>query len=73
MDGQHWCLGVRRTFDAFQYYDGGTEPGDYFADLRNPLEVARTALLIVTLLIGDLILVRISIPYHQRTWTLMYP
>ena len=35
MNGQHWCLGVQRTFDAFQYYDGGTDPADYFEDLRN--------------------------------------
>ena len=40
------------------FYNNGRDASDYFNDLEQPLEVARTALLIVTMLTGDVVLVR---------------
>ncbi|KAI0648751.1 hypothetical protein C8Q79DRAFT_469495 [Trametes meyenii] len=63
----HWSIGVRRTFDAFMYYDNGESPTEYYQDLKHPLEVARTALLIFTLFIGDVILIhRAWIVWHRK-------
>ncbi|KAJ3003658.1 hypothetical protein NUW54_g5194 [Trametes sanguinea] len=70
----HWCLGVRRMFDAFMYYDSGSSPGEYYSDLRQPYEVARTALLVFTLLIGDLVLVhRTWIVWNRNHWIALPP
>ncbi|KAJ3005276.1 hypothetical protein NUW54_g4411 [Trametes sanguinea] len=63
----HWIIGVRRMFDAFMYYDDGRSASDYYSNLRHPLEVARTGLLIVTLLTGDLVLIhRMWIVWNRR-------
>ncbi|KAI0353756.1 hypothetical protein OH77DRAFT_1522302 [Trametes cingulata] len=63
----HWAIGIRRSFDAFLYYEGGESPSEYYTDLRHPLEVARTALLIFTLLIGDVVLVhRMWIVWNRK-------
>ena len=46
------------------FYNDGRDASDYFNDLEQPLEVARTALLIVTMLTGDVVLARaFSLPY----------
>ncbi|KAI0648754.1 hypothetical protein C8Q79DRAFT_469725 [Trametes meyenii] len=64
----HWIIGVTRMFDAFLYYEDGTKASAYYANLRKPLEVARTALLILTLFTGDLVLVhRMWIVWNRRT------
>ena len=52
-------------FDAFMFYNDGRDASDYFNDLEQPLEVARTALLIVTMLTGDVVLVRAFSALHD--------
>lgn len=53
----HWIIGVYRAFRAFIYFEGGQQPFAYFNDMRQPTEVSQTALLMVSLIIGDSVLV----------------
>lgn len=53
----HWIIGVYRAFQAFVNYEGGTQPEQYFSAVPQPSEVTQTALLMVSLIIGDTTLV----------------
>ncbi|EED85569.1 predicted protein [Postia placenta Mad-698-R] len=53
----HWILTVTRLFDAFISYMGGAVPLLFYANLSEPSEVVKTAVLIATLITSDVLFV----------------
>lgn len=58
----HWILTVTRLFDAFVNFLDGQEPLLYYSDLSLTTEVVKTAFLIATLIISDILFI-------YRLWT----
>ncbi|KZT68183.1 hypothetical protein DAEQUDRAFT_343721 [Daedalea quercina L-15889] len=53
----HWILTVVRLFDAFVHFDKGQAALLYYADLALTTEVVKTAFVVATLIISDILLV----------------
>ncbi|PCH44195.1 hypothetical protein WOLCODRAFT_138817 [Wolfiporia cocos MD-104 SS10] len=51
----HWILTVVRLFDAFVHFEGGAAPTLYYSDLAQTTEVVKTAFVIATLVIADIL------------------
>ncbi|PCH44231.1 hypothetical protein WOLCODRAFT_138845 [Wolfiporia cocos MD-104 SS10] len=58
----HWILTVTRLFDAFVNFMGGQEAMLYYMDLALTTEVVKTAFLIATLIVSDVLFI-------YRLWT----
>jgi len=57
---QHWIVTFKRLFDALIYFNSGKTPVSYFANVRLPTEIAKTSFLVLTLFIGDSMIVSIQ-------------
>ncbi|KAI8999075.1 hypothetical protein BD414DRAFT_505651 [Trametes punicea] len=57
----HWLITMYRFFVAVTQRETMQEATDYIADLSQGLEIARTALLLVDMILGDIVIV-------YRTW-----
>ncbi|PCH37101.1 hypothetical protein WOLCODRAFT_109578 [Wolfiporia cocos MD-104 SS10] len=70
----HWIIDVFRTFQAYLNFDGGTEPLEYLSNASDPTEVAQTALVMVSLIIGDaMIIYRLWIIWSYNHVVTMFP
>ncbi|PCH38135.1 hypothetical protein WOLCODRAFT_58976, partial [Wolfiporia cocos MD-104 SS10] len=58
----HWILTVDRLFDALIRFEGGKEPLAFYSNLSEPTEIAKTAFLIATLIVSDVLFI-------YRLWT----
>ncbi|KAI0327008.1 hypothetical protein GY45DRAFT_1257818 [Cubamyces sp. BRFM 1775] len=57
----HWLIGMRRFFIAIVDHKEAKEAGDFLNNLSEGLEIARTAVLFVDMLLGDMVIT-------YRTW-----
>ena len=57
---QHWIVDVARLFNAFWYKANGPGPLLYYANLADPLEVTKTAMVVFQMCLGDFTIVRFS-------------
>ncbi|KAI0660073.1 hypothetical protein C8Q70DRAFT_932979 [Cubamyces menziesii] len=70
----HWLITVRRTFDAFLTYEGGGDPMGYYLIVEAPTQVVATALVVTSVIIGDIILTyRIWIVWDRRWPFIVFP
>ncbi|KAI0365486.1 hypothetical protein BV20DRAFT_954147 [Pilatotrama ljubarskyi] len=70
----HWLLMVYRLFGAFVYFKGGSQPTEYFASLRDPTEVALTALNVISVVICDLMVIaRTWVIWSRALWVVIFP
>ncbi|KAI0324336.1 hypothetical protein GY45DRAFT_1263011 [Cubamyces sp. BRFM 1775] len=70
----HWLITVRRTFDAFLTYEGGGDPMGYYLTVEAPTQVVATALVVTSVIIGDIILTyRIWIVWDRRWPFIVFP
>ncbi|KAH9915758.1 uncharacterized protein B0H18DRAFT_89867 [Fomitopsis serialis] len=70
----HWILTVYRLFDAFITFMGGGEPIIAYADLSRKSEVAKTAFLIITVLISDAMIIhRLYIVWSYNKAIIVFP
>ncbi|KIY50807.1 hypothetical protein FISHEDRAFT_37920 [Fistulina hepatica ATCC 64428] len=70
----HWLCTVIRSFDAFVYFYGGTQPLLYYADLAQTTEVVKTGLIISSILICDsFIIYRLWLVYDYNYWVIILP
>ncbi|KAH9842576.1 uncharacterized protein C8Q71DRAFT_876571 [Rhodofomes roseus] len=53
----HWVLTVYRLFQAFVNFRGGTAPLLYYANIALATEVAKSALLVATVLVSDAMII----------------
>ncbi|CDO75938.1 hypothetical protein BN946_scf184873.g27 [Trametes cinnabarina] len=67
----HWLVTMRRIFDAFLHYEGGRNPMEYYLTVEAPTQVAATAFVVASVIVGDVILTyRIWVVWDRR-WTLI--
>jgi hypothetical protein len=59
---KHWLLTCIRLFQAFVLFQKGTATLAFYADLTQRTEVVKTGFLMASLVIGDAMIVRISLP-----------
>ncbi|KAI9001456.1 hypothetical protein BD414DRAFT_474685 [Trametes punicea] len=57
----HWVIAMHRFYIAIVDHDNTQGAVDYVNDLAQPLEIGRTALLFVDMLVGDIVM-------NYRTW-----
>ncbi|KAI0656480.1 hypothetical protein C8Q70DRAFT_921621 [Cubamyces menziesii] len=57
----HWLIGMRRFFIAIVNHKETKQAGDFLENLSEGLEIARTAVLFVDMLLGDIVIT-------YRTW-----
>ncbi|KZT10078.1 uncharacterized protein LAESUDRAFT_645450 [Laetiporus sulphureus 93-53] len=70
----HWILTVVRFFQAFVLFEGGAAPELFYADLSQTTEVVKTAFLISTLIISDIMFAyRLWIVWSYNFWVVMVP
>ncbi|KZT01339.1 uncharacterized protein LAESUDRAFT_664142 [Laetiporus sulphureus 93-53] len=70
----HWALTVTRSFKAFIYYEGGTEPLDFYGNLKQLTEVIKTGFLMATLVVGDsMVIYRTWIIWNRRLIVTIFP
>ncbi|TFY63341.1 hypothetical protein EVJ58_g3307 [Rhodofomes roseus] len=70
----HWILTVYRAFDAFVNFMDGSEPIIAYADLSRKSEVAKTAFLVITVLISDaMIIYRVYIVWSYNRAIIIFP
>ncbi|KAH9926158.1 uncharacterized protein B0H18DRAFT_876555 [Fomitopsis serialis] len=53
----HWVLTVYRLFEAFVNFRGGTAALFFYADIALPSEVAKSALLVATVIVSDAMII----------------
>ncbi|KAJ8482415.1 hypothetical protein ONZ51_g5391 [Trametes cubensis] len=53
----HWLIGMRRFFIAIVNHKETKQAGDFLENLSEGLEIARTAVLFVDMLLGDIVIV----------------
>ncbi len=54
---QHWVVGIRRLLEAVVDQGDIAKATAYYADLRQPTDVIRSALMFVGMLVGDITIV----------------
>lgn len=70
----HWVLTVVRAFQAFVRVRGGRRPLDFYQDLSHPLFISTTALVIITLIIGDgVVIYRLRTVFKYNRSTAVFP
>ncbi|KAJ2990813.1 hypothetical protein NUW54_g8366 [Trametes sanguinea] len=70
----HWVLTVRRLFEAFIYDDGGQQPTKYFLTVEANTQVAATAFVVSSVIVGDIILTyRIWVVWDRRWSFIIFP
>ncbi|KAH9896050.1 hypothetical protein C8Q73DRAFT_665064 [Cubamyces lactineus] len=70
----HWILTVRRLFEAFLYHTGGGEPTTYYLTVEASTQVASTAFVVSSVIIGDLVLTyRIWVVWDRRLSMIVFP
>ncbi|KAH9850459.1 hypothetical protein C2E23DRAFT_311580 [Lenzites betulinus] len=70
----HWLITVRRLFDAFLYHDGGANPMTYYLTVEAPPQVAATAFVVASVIVGDIILTyRIWVVWDRRWSMIVFP
>ncbi|TFK19654.1 hypothetical protein FA15DRAFT_674244 [Coprinopsis marcescibilis] len=70
----HWVLSLVRTVDAHLRFNNGDTPQEYLEDLRRPVFLASTAILIVTLITGDCIMIyRLKTVFKYNRSTIVFP
>ncbi|KAI9068558.1 hypothetical protein FKP32DRAFT_1561435 [Trametes sanguinea] len=70
----HWVLTVRRLFEAFIYDDGGQQPTKYFLTVEANTQVAATAFVVSSVIVGDIILTyRIWVVWDRRWSFIVFP
>ncbi|KAI0327852.1 hypothetical protein GY45DRAFT_1256114 [Cubamyces sp. BRFM 1775] len=70
----HWILTVRRLFEAFLYHTSGGEPTRYYLTVEAPTQVASTAFVVSSVIVGDLILTyRIWVVWDRRLSMIVFP
>ncbi|KAI0808262.1 hypothetical protein C8Q74DRAFT_125405 [Fomes fomentarius] len=70
----HWVISIQRMFTALVTRGGGQAAIDFFNDLQDKTEVARTALLFVCMLIGDAVITyRTWLVWGRNNWVIIVP
>ncbi|KZT02783.1 uncharacterized protein LAESUDRAFT_684617 [Laetiporus sulphureus 93-53] len=70
----HWIIMVYRLFQAFLYYEKGTQPVEFYKDASQPSEVTQTAVLMISLIIGDaMIIYRLWIVSGYNWYIAIFP
>ncbi|KAI9058935.1 hypothetical protein FKP32DRAFT_1580778 [Trametes sanguinea] len=70
----HWLVSIRRIFDAFLYYEGGRDPMGYYLIVEAPTMVVSTALVVASVIVGDIILTyRIWVVWDRRWSLIVFP
>ncbi|KZT65620.1 hypothetical protein DAEQUDRAFT_768681 [Daedalea quercina L-15889] len=70
----HWCLTMTRLFQAFVIYEGGAAPLLFYASLSEPTEVAKTAVVIATLIGADIMIAyRMWIVWGKNWYVVIVP
>jgi len=70
----HWIIVVYRSFPAFLYFDGGTDPLAYYTDLGRKSYVVATALAVIQPVIADLVLIyRLWIIWSRNPYIIVLP
>ncbi|KAI0660066.1 hypothetical protein C8Q70DRAFT_1044615 [Cubamyces menziesii] len=70
----HWILTVRRLFEAFLYHTGGGDPLAYYLTVEASTQVASTAFVVSSVIVGDLILTyRIWVVWDRRLSMIVFP
>ncbi|KZT01335.1 uncharacterized protein LAESUDRAFT_686826 [Laetiporus sulphureus 93-53] len=70
----HWILTVTRSFDAFVYHEGGSNPIGFFGNLKQTTEVVKTGFIMATLVIGDsMVIYRLWIIWNYRSAVIIFP
>jgi len=70
----HWIVDVARLFKAFVYKVENPGPLLYYANLADPLEVAKTGMVVFQLIVGDFTIVyRLWIIWNQNKAICVFP
>ncbi|CCM00256.1 uncharacterized protein FIBRA_02286 [Fibroporia radiculosa] len=70
----HWILTVTRFFDAFINFEGGAAPTLFYSDLAQTTEVIKTAFLIATIVMSDLMFVyRLWVVWGYNYYIIVLP
>ncbi|KAH9841057.1 uncharacterized protein C8Q71DRAFT_743055 [Rhodofomes roseus] len=70
----HWILTCIRTFQAFVYFEGGTDPIAFYGNLKQLTEVVKTGFLMASLIIGDtMVIYRLWVVWNRRTAIVIFP
>ncbi|KAI0631824.1 hypothetical protein C8Q77DRAFT_1074777 [Trametes polyzona] len=70
----HWLITVRRLFEAFLYNDDGRNPSAYYLLVEAPTQVAATAFVVASVIVGDCILTyRIWVVWERRWSLIVFP
>jgi len=70
----HWVLVVYGSFMAFIYYESGTSPSDFYANLSTPSQIGRTTIFAITLLIADAVfLYRLWVIWERNKYVMIFP
>ncbi|KAJ7073316.1 hypothetical protein B0H15DRAFT_957301 [Mycena belliarum] len=70
----HWITTVYRAFLAFIHFQGGALAAEFYADTAQATEFAQEAFLMVSVLIGDsLIIHRLWVVWEHRTGVVVFP
>ncbi|KAL1942174.1 hypothetical protein VTO73DRAFT_6238 [Trametes versicolor] len=70
----HWIITVRRLFEAFLLHGGGQHPATYYLTVEAPTQVAATAFVVASVIVGDIILTyRIWVVWDRRWSLIIFP
>ncbi|KAJ7579074.1 hypothetical protein C8J56DRAFT_1110134 [Mycena floridula] len=70
----HWICIVMRIFDAFIHYKHGQSPEEYFGDISQMTEVVKTAFLMATMVLSDLMIIyRLWIVWNHNRYIVIFP
>ncbi|KAI0362930.1 hypothetical protein BV20DRAFT_959328 [Pilatotrama ljubarskyi] len=70
----HWILSVRRLFEAFLYNDNGLQATTYYTTVEAPTQVAATAFVVASVIVGDMVLTyRIWVVWDRRVSLIIFP
>ncbi|KAI0357205.1 hypothetical protein OH77DRAFT_141975 [Trametes cingulata] len=70
----HWMISVRRLFEAFLYNDDGLQAASYYTTVEAPTQVAATAFVVASVIVGDIILTyRIWVVWDRRLSLIVFP
>lgn len=70
----HWLINVYRAFQAFDYFDGGMSALSFYSDLALPSAVARNALICISLLSFDFVMIyRLWVIWGHNRLAVLFP
>ncbi|TFY55054.1 hypothetical protein EVJ58_g8491 [Rhodofomes roseus] len=70
----HWILTCIRMFQAFVYFEGGTNPIAFYGNLKQLTEVVKTGFLMASMVIGDaMVIYRLWVIWNRRTVIVIFP